>query len=196
MSPLANGRFVSALTVAGLVVFSPASAMEEFNAIVTIDEICALIACRPASETAMRQGSDRSDIVIQTRMSPHVFQGIVTLVSGESNHYDIDVREGSIRDIRLSRNVGDLAPFAIALDQPAELAGGASELRISNPLPWALTVRLQAVRPSGKEPDPPRVCTVAAESLFRLRFDYPVYQVMLDLELAAGQTLADHCQAN
>lgn len=190
------GRAASALTVAGLVVLSPVWAMEESNAIVTIDELCVLMACRPASEIAMRRGHGEPDLVIQTKKSPHVFQGIVTLVSGESNRYDIDVREGAIHDIRLSRNAGDAARFAIALDQPAELADGASELRVTNSLPWPLTLRLDAVRPARKEAEPPRVCAVAAESLFKLRFNYPVYQVAIDLDLAAGQTLADHCQAN
>lgn len=199
MIPGSKGRFdraASALTVAGLVVLSPVRAMEESNAIVTIDELCVLMTCRPASEIAMRRDHGEPDIVIQTKKSPHVFQGIVTLVSGESNRYDIDVREGVIRDIRLSRNAGDAARIAIALDQPAELADGASELRVTNSLPWPLTLRLDAVRPARKEAEPPRVCTVAAESLFKLRFNYPVYQVVIDLDLAAGQTLADRCQAN
>lgn len=191
-----NGRFVSAFTVASLVALSPVRAMEESNAIVTIDELCALMACRPASEIVMRRSQGESDIVIPIRKSPHVFQGIVTLVSGEFNRYDIDVREGAIRDIRLSHNAGDAARFAIALDQPTELADGTSELRVTNSLPWPLTLRLDALRPARKEPEPTRVCAVAADSLFKLRFNYPVYQVVIDLDLAAGQTLADHCQAN
>lgn len=190
------GRLVSALAVATLWSISPARAMEESNAIVTIDELCALMACRPAGETVMRRNRGESDIMIPTRKSPHVFQGIVTLVSGESNRYDIDVREGTIRDIRLSHNAGDAARFAIELDQPTESADGASELRVTNSLPWPLTLRLDALRPTRKEPEPTRVCAVAADSLFKLRFNYPVYQVVIDLDLAAGQTLADHCQAN
>ena len=190
------GRAASALAVAGLVVFSPARAMEESNAIVTIDELCVLMACRPAREIVMRRGPGEPDIVIQTKKSPHVFQGIVTLVSGESNPYVIDVREGAIRDIRLWHDVGDAARLSIALDQPAELADGASELRVTNSLPWPLTLRLDALRPARKEPEPTRVCAVAADSLFKLRFNYPVHQVVIDLDLAAGQTLADHCQAN
>ena len=190
------GRFVSGLAVAALVVPSPAWAMEEFNAIVTIDELCVLMACRPASEIAMRRDHGESDIVIQVKKSPHVFQGIVTLVSGESNRYDIDVREGVIRDIRLSQYVGDAARLAMALDQPEERADGASELRVKNSLPWPLMVRLDAVRPARKESEPSRVCAIAAESFFKLRFTYPVYQIMIDFDLAAGQTFADECQTN
>lgn len=196
MISLATGRFVSALAVATLGILPPARAMEEFNAIVTIDELCVLMACRPAGEIVMRRDHGESDIVIQTKKSPHVFQGIVTLVSGESNRYDIDVREGSIRDIRLSRNVGDAVQVAIALDQPAELEDGASELQITNPLPWPLTLRLDALRPAKKEPELTRVCAVAADSHFKLRFNYPVFQVVIDFDLAAGQTLAGNCQAN
>ncbi len=170
--------------------------MEESNSIVTIDELCALMACRPAGDTVMRQNRGEGDILIPTRKSPHVFQGIVTLISGESNRYDIDVREGTIRDIRLSHDADDAARFAIALDQPTELVDGASELRVANSLPWPMTLRLDALRPTRKEPEPTRVCAVAADSLFKLRFNYPVYQVVIDLDLAAGQTLADHCQAN
>lgn len=196
MISVPSGRLVSTLVIAALGGLSPAQAMEESNAIVTIDELCALMACRSASEIVMRRNQGESDIVIPTRKSPHVFQGIITLVSGESNRYDIDVREGAIRDVRLSQHAGDAARFAISLDQPTELADGASELRVTNSLPWPLTLRLDALRPARRNPEPTRVCAVAADSLFKLSFNYPVYQVVVDLDLAAGQTLADHCQTN
>lgn len=192
-----KGAIACALAIAGfLLACPPARAMEEFNAIVTIDELCALIACRPASEIMMRRDDGEGDIAIKTKKSPHVFQGVVTVLSGEANRYDIDVREGAIRDIRLSRYPGDAAAlFSLELGQPAALAGGASELRVMNPLPLPLTLLIEAVRPGKTEPEPPLVCAVAAGSLFPLRFDYPVYQVVVDLDLAAERALTGQCRA-
>lgn len=183
----------AALLGVGLWAF-PLQAMEEFNAIVTIDELCALMACRPAGRIAMRRGDAAGTIVIETKKSPYVFQGTLTVFSGEANRYELDIRAGTLHDIRLSRHASADWHLALKLSQTESRADAGSVFSIANPLPVPLTLRLDPVRPGATKPEPTIICEVAAASSLPLDFGYPVFQLVVDLELAKEAGSPGQCR--
>lgn len=97
-------QLFAALVLAGLGGWSlSAASMEEPNSIVTMDEICGLMACRQPTTVRIRGTTAAADADLAIPRAPHVFQGVINLVAGERNAYLLDVRDDEVRDIRSAR---------------------------------------------------------------------------------------------
>lgn len=165
---------------------APAPAMEEFNTIVTIDEICALMACRSPATIRLRGATPETDTIVRVPKSPYVFQGVMNVVLGERIAYGIDVREGQVRDMRRLHPEPAGRFFVLALDQPDPAQRQASELRLHNGLDQPVTFKLEVVRGGNKDPEPGLPCAVASGVDFALRIGFPVFQAFVtDLEVDA-----------
>lgn len=188
----------AALAAAGLGGW-PLSAvsMEEPNSIVTLDEICGLMACRQPTTVRMRGITAAADADIEIPRAPHVFQGVINLVAGERNAYLLDLRDDEVRDIRRFPAETPGSSFWIALGQPETIQRGHSEFRLNSKLDRAVTFRLSLMRAGRHEPEPDFECHAAGGQELSLHVEFPVLRAfVVDLDIAKdGPPLVAICRA-
>lgn len=189
-------RLFAALALAGLGGWPlSAASMEEPNSIVTLDEICGLMACRKPTTVRIRGTTAAADADIAIPRAPHVFQGVINLVAGERNAYLLDVRDDEVRDIRRFPAETPGSNLWIGLAQPETIQRGRSELRLGSNLDRAVAFRLSLVRAGRREPEPDLECQAAAGQEFSLQIEFPVVQAFVDLDIAKeGATFAGTCR--
>lgn len=162
-----------------------AVAMEEFNTIVTTDEICALMACRKPTSVLVYGATPDHDLTIPTPKSPFVFQGVINLVLGERIAYILDVRDDLIRDMRRLYPEPPGQYFSISLNQQGVEPRGNSRFSLHNVLDQPVTFGLDIVKAGNKAPEPRLTCSVAARTELILSVGFAAYQVFItELEIA------------
>lgn len=190
-------RLFAALALAGLGGWPvPAASMEEPNSIVSMDEICGLVACRKPTTVRIRGATAAADADMAIPRAPHVFQGVINLLAGERNAYALDVREDEVRDIRRFPAETPGSNFWLSLGQPEDIQRGRSEFRLSSKLDHAVTFRLSLVRAGRREPEPDLECQAAGGQELILQIQFPVVQAfVVDLDIAKdGAALAGTCR--
>lgn len=159
-----------------------ASAMEGHDPIVSIDEVCVLMACRAPAR--VRLEGPGGPVEADFGKSPYVFQGVVSVLAGETLLLEAEVREGELYNLRHVKAVAQPAgTLRVGLRQVA--AGPRMALSLHNPFDRPMWMRAAVLLANGRVPENREGCRIPPGAQGTQTWTEPVLQAFLvDLRFA------------
>lgn len=165
---------------------SGAGAMEGHESPVSIDEVCVLLACRPATHVHLEGGAGQAPLDAEFQKTPYVFHGVVSVLPGESLFLEGEVRDDDIANLRYVKDVADPRhTLTVGFRQVVDQDRPRMLLSIANPFDRPVLYRAVVMLPGARVPVDRDTCPVQPRTQRSESWPEPVVQVFLiDLRFA------------
>jgi hypothetical protein len=164
----------------------------------SVDQVCKLTTCRPATKIKLDMGHDRYYVVDQPA-APYTFDGMINVLAGETVTVSASAKGDKLADLRYVPEPGKEAPVVVArLQQYVDNQGQYSMLlTVTNPFdrPLVYTANIQ---PAGRNSFlPSSICPISPHRIGAETWSYPLVQVLLkDFRfLVKGEAIGKDCLA-
>jgi hypothetical protein len=146
----------------------------------TVEQVCKLTVCRPATEIKLNMGQGRYYVIDQP-MAPYTYDGVINVIANETVAINAKTKDDKILDFNYVPDAGKATPVIVTrLQQYVDSKGQNSMLlSVTNPFDRPL-VYTATIQPAGKKQfQPTSICPVQAHRVGEETWPYPLVQVLL-----------------
>jgi hypothetical protein len=163
-----------------------ATAMEGDEPLVTMDEVCVLLACRPPTHVHLEGSAGHAPVSMDFQKSPYIFHGVVSVLPGESLMMEGNPSEDDLANLHYVKDVADPKhTLVVSFRQIVEQGRARMLLSIANPFDRPVLYRAALMLPGKRMPEDRTACAVKAGGQRIESWPEPVVQLFLiDLHFA------------